>query len=186
LRVLNLNHNNKRLLEILGFISCIIYLMIVFYYNDIEYYTIISHFLFVCAAINLGFFDFKNKYLSAITVYALPTEIFTLIGQQIGMIIEISTGIITPLVFAIVSINNWIIHGVPFIMGIYIARNTERELTDWKLFELYLIIYILWCYILDFRYTDTLLIFQFQIYLLSAVIWSTIFFYYYRKAKLQH
>jgi len=145
------------------------------------HYPFISHFVYVCTLINMMVFDFKNKYLNIIMISSIPNVLITMVAFQIA-----------DAYFSIVvwgysyldhTIRNINIHGVPFVLAIYVIRTQKEFSFTWNEYKTILIIYILWCYFLDYRYTDVVYGFPYKWYLFGNIVWDTVFVHYFLKSR---
>ncbi len=144
-----------------------------------ENYLFSSYFIYVTAVISLLVFDFKNSHLTAFSIIMMPTELFTT-----GYLQYLNFNFYFTLEWDFIqlldaSIDNFAIHALPFLIGLYAIKTREGGLINWNLFRDVIMIYFLWCYFLDFRFTAPEFSRDFQWYMFGFLIWSTIFAYFY-------
>jgi hypothetical protein len=111
----------------------------------------------------------------------MPTEIITLVAFQIADTIFS----FTVLGYYILEhmIRNFTLHGVPFALSYYIMRTQKGELFDWNIYKNVSIVFILWCYFLDYRYTDPIYAYPYKWYMFGCLIWNTVFVYFLIKSR---
>ncbi len=126
-------------------------------------------------------FDFKNKHINCLIISSMPFNIIILVGFQIADIYYS----LTVLGYYILehAIRNFILHGVPFILGYYIIHIKKGEIFNWEIYKNILIVFILWCYFLDYRYTDPVYSFIYMWFLFGSLIWDTTFVYFFLKSR---
>jgi len=126
-------------------------------------------------------FDFNNRHLTALLVIMIPNQLISIIGQQIGIIVLALTNSYYQTHLLRLTYHNFIIHGVPLLLGCYNLIIKKNEGVSWNLFRKVIIIYALWCYVLDFRYTNPETVFLFNLYLFIVISLSLGFTYFLNK-----
>lgn len=170
---------SHRKLEIL--IGLLLIALFIFYMWNIpiENYGFSSYFIYITSVISMLVFSFNNKHLTAFSIIMMPTELFTTFYLQSFNFNFLLSNEWSFFTFLDASISNLVIHFIPFFIGAYAVQSRDGGLLDWNLYRVIIIIYFMWCYFIDYRFTDPLLSSQFQWYFFGFLIWSTVYAYVY-------
>lgn len=176
-----MEYKTKRIIEIaVGCVLIVIFVWLIAI-EPIRNLTFISHFVFLCSIVDMMVFDFKNKYLNIFLVINIPSNLFIIFAFQIADTIYsfsvFGYGFIDHL------IRNIVLHGMPLFAGFYIIRTQKDFIFTWSEYKTLLIVYILWCYFFDYRYTDIVYAFIYGWYMVGNVIWKTLFTYYFLRSR---
>jgi len=177
----NLEYKYKRFIEIsLGLGGIFVFLWLISL-EPLIHITFISHFIYICSLINMMIFNFKNKHLTTLMISTMPTNVITLVAFQIADIYYS----LTVLGYYILEhmIRNFILHGIPPILAYYIIRIQKGKIFNWEIYKNVIIVFILWCYFMDYRYTDVIYAYPYMWFMFGDLIWNTTFVYFFLKSR---